>query len=232
MDAGAIDRSFVIHLKAVFDPEKLREIRAHLEAAGDALQDRAGCDREQRALSRGEGSDALRLDHKWMEAWRSPSAALLEALGEHTWVCYPCQVRQVSKAPEHYVPWHQDAAFIQLMGARAHRRIVTVFVPLDENPAQRTTLSFGPRQDVLLPHQELNGFGAGLPDWTGDGEWFPTELGDALFFGDLAPHRTFTPPGADVRRASLEFRLASREEAIQDKDYFDIRSGTMVRLPS
>lgn len=228
---SGVDRSFFIHIKNAFNVEKLREIRTYLERQGHDLQAQASCDREYRALTRGEGADALRLDPKWMEVWLSPSAPLLEHLGPNTWVCYPCQVRQVRQAPEHLVPWHQDAAFINLMGARAHRHIVTMFVPLDENPAGCTTLAFGSPQETLLPHQEMNGFGAGLPDWTEAGTWFPMALGDALFFGDLAPHCTFIPPGGEVRRTSLEFRLTSRDYAIPDKDYFDVLSGTMTRLP-
>jgi len=58
---------------------------------------------------------------------------------------------------------------------------------------------------------------------------FDLTLGDALVFGDLTIHRTFLPPGATVERRSLEFRLVRPDEAIADKDYFDLDSGLFVR---
>ena len=58
---------------------------------------------------------------------------------------------------------------------------------------------------------------------------FDLALGDALVFGDLALHRTFTPKGAHVERRSLEFRLIMPESARLGLDYFDLENVAFVK---
>jgi hypothetical protein len=81
------------------------------------------------------------------------------------------------------------------------------------------------------PHATRDGFGAGLELAPHDAEraHFALELGDALVFGDLVPHRTFFPAGALPERRSLEFRLVRPEDALDGKDYFDLTRTAFTR---
>ena len=222
-----IPRSSYRHLPGLFRPEQLRALRARLD-------DRAGSqaaegERERAALARGESSDALRKDPAWYQVWRDPDARLLEAIRPFTWVVYPVQVRIV-RALTHRVPWHQDIGYQQLLATRGHERIVTCFIPLDEDPANRTTLEFARMETGALVHEPADGFGAGLPRRSFEQtDSYRLALGDCLFFGDLAVHRTFVPPGANVERRSLEFRLVEPGDSLAEKDYFDIERGLFVR---
>ena len=103
-------------------------------------------------------------------------------------------------------------------------------MPLDENPAERTTLEFCPTDETQLLHEtdEVYG-GVGVRGELGAGQHFLLECGDGLVFGDLAAHRTFTPPNGVLQRSSLENRLVRAEDALDGKDYFDIESGLIVR---
>ena len=222
-------RNRVAHVRAAIAAEQLRAIRTYLEQVSAQRQAQAGTDRERIAIARGEGSDALRLDPTWMDAFRNPSRTLLDALGDATWVAFPPQVRSVA-ASHHLVPWHQDVAYQRLLGPRGHDRHVTCFVPLDEDPAPRPTVEFVVGQFDELAHGEAAGFGAGLPDAPpGPHALFQLTLGDALVFGDLVPHRSFVPDPSRPERRSLEFRIVRPCDAVAGKDYFDILSGTFTR---
>jgi hypothetical protein len=226
-DAGA--RTHVMHARGVFSPEVLRTLRQHLATLRGTALAQGASEREQRAIARGESSDALRLDPTWFEAFLYPSRALLEAIGPHEWVSYPPQVRRV-RSDAHLVPWHQDVGYQRLLGARAHRRHITCFVPLDDDPQRRPSIEFARSSVAELAHVARDGFAAGL-DATPDGERvaFALALGDALLFGDLVPHRTYVPDPARPERHSLEFRLLRPADAVLDKDYFDVRSGRFTR---
>lgn len=229
--AASLDgaRTRVAHVRAAIAPEVLRTLRSYLERVSLERQAQAASAREHTAVARGEGSDALRLDPTWMDAWRNPSRALREALGDATWVAFPPQVRSVA-ASHHLVPWHQDVAYQRLLGPRGHERHVTCFVPLDEEPTGRPTVEFVVGRFAELPHDAAAGFGAGLPDApAGPHALFDLTLGDALVFGDLVPHRSFVPDPRRPERRSLEFRLVRPCDAIAGKDYFDIASGAFTR---
>jgi hypothetical protein len=225
----APERSRVAHVRAAIAADALRELRSYLERISAERLALAGSDREQQAISRGEGSDALRLDPIWMDAFRRPSQTLLDAIGDATWVAFPPQVRSVAAA-HHLVPWHQDVAYQRLLGARGHDRHVTCFVPLDEDPAHRPTIEFVAGCFDELVHDAASGFGAGLPDApAGPHALFELSLGDVLVFGDLVPHRSFVPDPSRPERRSLEFRLVRPCDAVAGKDYFDISSGAFTR---
>ncbi|MBY0279688.1 phytanoyl-CoA dioxygenase family protein [Candidatus Binatia bacterium] len=229
--AAALDaaRTRVAHVRDAIPPEVLRNLRAHLDRVRGERLAQASTDRERTAIARGEGSDALRLDPTWMDAWRNPSRALREALGDATWVAFPPQVRSVA-ANHHLVPWHQDVAYQRLLGPRGHVRHVTCFVPLDEDPTRRPTVEFVVGRFAELPHDAAAGFGAGLPDApSGPHALFELTLGDALVFGDLVPHRSFVPDPRHPERRSLEFRIVRPCDAVAGKDYFDIASGQFTR---
>ena len=222
-------RNRVAHVRAAIVPAGLRGLRVHLEHVGGERQAQAASERERTAITRGEASDALRLDPTWLDTFREPSRTLLDAIGDATWVAFPPQVRSVA-ASHHLVPWHQDVAYQRLLGARGHDRHVTCFVPLDEDPAPRPTIEFVVGQFDELPHGAASGFGAGLPDApAGPRALFRLSLGDALVFGDLVPHRSFVPDPGRPERRSLEFRLVRPCDAVAGKDYFDILSGAFTR---
>jgi len=222
-------RTHVVHACGVFAPEVLRALRHYLASLSGTQLACGASEREQRAVARGESSDALRLDPSWFDAFREPARTLLEAIGPYHWVSYPPQVRTVRRAT-HLVPWHQDVGYQRLLGARAHQRHITCFVPLDDDPQRRPSIEFVRTAAPELAHVARDGFAAGL-DATPAGERvaFALALGDALLFGDLVPHRTIVPDPARPERRSLEFRLLRPEDAVLDKDYFDVRAGGFTR---
>jgi hypothetical protein len=227
--AHAPERNRVAHVRAAIAADVLRALRVHLETISAERLALAATERESRAILRGEGSDALRLDPIWMDAFRAPSPALRDALGDASWVAFPPQVRSVAAA-RHLVPWHQDVAYQRLLGPRGHQRHVTCFVPLDEDPAHRPSIEFVVGRFDELPHDAASGFGAGLTNApAGPHAAFELALGDVLVFGDLVPHRSFVPDPSRPERRSLEFRLVRPCDAVAGKDYFDISSGTFTR---
>ena len=228
MDATK-SRWFVEHAEGMFQPELLRELRSYLEKVeGERLQ-KVSTEREKKAVSRGESPDALRFDGRWYEVWQNPSQKLLERVRPYTWVVFPVQVRYV-RSELHKVPWHQDAAFQRLLGPRGHKRIITCFIPIDDDPSRRTTIQYIQEETPELPHAEVDGFGAGLDNINPPKPvHYLLKLGDCFMFGDLIVHRTFVPKECVVERRSLEFRLVRKDDALDDKDYFDIERGLFVR---
>jgi len=226
---AAKNRAWVEHVCGLFAPTLLRDIREHLNAIEAQRQALAKSEREQAAIDRGESSDALRMDPRWYDVWCHPTQRMLDMVRPWTWVIFPPQVRIVRQVA-HSVPWHQDAAYQKLLGSRGHRRCITCFTPLDDDPARRTTLQFCRDELRELEHIPLDGFGAGVAKLDCSKlEHYDLELGDCLIFGDLALHRTFVPHGAGVERRSLEFRLVRPNETLFNKDYFDIESGRFVQ---
>jgi hypothetical protein len=225
------NRDFVVHARQMFSPGALREVRRYFDDVTTKNVELAKTDREQQAVARGESADSVRLDRRWFDVWASPSERLLGLLKEYTWVLYPPQVRHVKKVGD-AVPWHQDAGYSRLLGARRHPCMATCFLPLDEDPARRTTLQFvlNDTGRVELDHQPMAGFGAGVDQPDGKLVHYDLEIGDCLFFGDLAVHRTFRPDDCIADRRSLEFRLTKPQDAIRDKDYFCIPDGKFVQV--
>ncbi|MGA7937722.1 MAG: phytanoyl-CoA dioxygenase family protein [Kovacikia sp.] len=232
-------RTFFEPVRRMFDPTQLRSIRQYLDAVEVEKQSLAPTDREKVALKQGATSDALRLDPYWYEVWRNPTPFLLDHIRPFTWVVYPVQVR-IIRAGAHLVPWHQDIAYQKLLGARGHQRIMTCFIPLDEDPWRRPTIQFARSNQAELEHVPVTEAsdtpyayigGMQLKAWSPQHqEHYTLKLGDCLLFGDLAIHRSFVSPDQEMRdRRSLEFRLVCPEDALDTKDYFDIESGLFVR---
>jgi hypothetical protein len=232
-------RTFFELVRQMFDPTQLRSIREYLDAVEAERQSLAQTEREKVALRQGVASDALRLDPYWYETWRNPTPCLLEQVRPFTWVVYPVQVR-IIRAGTHLVPWHQDIAYQKLLGARGHQRIITCFIPLDDDPWRRPTIQFTNSVQQELEHLPVTESSDTTYAYTG-GLWlkdfqpqhqqhYELTLGDCLLFGDLAIHRSFVPPNQEMmERRSLEFRLVRPEDALDTKDYFDIESGLFVR---
>ena len=223
------DRTAVLHLRGVFDPVLLRELRRYQSARAAENAQSSMSAREQAAVSRGESSDAVRMDEKWYSVWLNPKHDLRDAIGEFTRVTYPVQVRHVREV-RHNVPWHQDIGYIKLLGARAHAQIITCFIPLEEEPACCTTLQFAKGDRAEISHLPTGLFGAGVQlGLDVETFWYQLELGDALVFGDWALHRTWTPPAGRVERRSLEFRLIRTRDSMPGRDYFDISEGRFIK---
>ena len=225
-----LPRNFFQHAKNFFNPSTLQRLRKDLIKLETQVGTETASEREKMAVYRGETPDAIRLDTRWLDLWRDNTQELLKLIRPFTWVIYPVQVRHMRSSPQ-MVPWHQDLAFQKALGTKAHSRVITVFVPLDEDPYRRSTVQFA--EDKVLNYMEhipMNNFAAGL-----DGvdfkqlKHFQLQQGDCLVFGDYCPHRTFIPEGVEVERATIEFRMIRPQDAIEDKDYFDIESGMFIR---
>jgi hypothetical protein len=123
---------------------------------------------------------------------------------------------------------------MRLLGDRGHSRVITCFIPLEPKPAKCTTIEFAfdnaSDPDKIYEHTQRDGFDAGLsPELFTRRRHFDLELGDALVFGDLTLHRTYTPPGCAVERRSLEFRLIRPQDMLADKDYFDLAAQDFIK---
>ncbi len=233
-----VNRIFVRHAADLFDPALLRQLRQRFIEGEAEMQTKSGTlpERERQAVERGESSDDFRMRDHWYDVWRDASyrEKLIEALHPFTYVMFPVQVRHV-RAVGHAVPWHQDAGYMQLHPAsKRHKKVITCFIPIEDEPANCTTVQFArdneKAPDQEMPHKAMDGFGAGVAaEQCKDCYHYDLALGDALVFGDLVLHRTFTPPGAEVERRSLEFRLIDPADALEGKDYFDIRQGMFVQ---
>jgi hypothetical protein len=231
------NRVFVKQVKGLFKPELLTMLREKVSDLGNKQSRESISEREKNAVERGESTDTLRMQTTWYDVWKDPVARsiLLDAIAPFTYVIYPVQVRHVRKAHQHHVPWHQDIAYIRLLGKRSHLQVITCFIPLEAEPAKCTTIQYAfdnhENPDHVYKHTPLEGFGAGIADLDFKNvKHFDLELGDALIFGDHTLHRTYLPENCNVERRSLEFRLVLPEHAICDKDYFDIKSLAFVRF--
>lgn len=221
-------RVHVSHVERMFDPAVVHRLRAYLDQVHAERQALARSEREAAIARQGAGSDALRMDRAWFDLWRHPTARLREAVGPFCWIIFPPVVRVMTRADQR-VPWHQDLAYQRLLGARGHERIITCFVPLDDDPARRPTVEFCASEERELEHHGEGIFAAGLTGEFPAGRHFLLRQGDALVFGDMALHRTYSPPDGPPERASLEFRLTRPEDARPGKDYFEIASGQIAR---
>jgi hypothetical protein len=230
-------RIFVQHESGLFDPAELWRVREDMSRArAERIAQAALSERERAAVRRGESADAVRKRERWYDVWRHPVSMdrLLSTVRPFTYVTFPVQVRHVTE-DLHYVPWHQDRGYIELLGDRGPRQIITCFIPLEEKPAERTTIEFafdnlGERPERVIQHQPMVGFGAGIEgDRFTHRKHFDMELGDALVFGDLTLHRTYTPPGAIADRRSLEFRLIQPKDALPNRDYFDLERQVFIQ---
>ena len=209
------------------DPSELLRLRDYL----GSLETASDCTNDIRAMDRGEQPVNIRLDKSWYSVWEGLAEESRVFLGEYLYVIYPPQVRHV-KESSHHVPWHQDIAYGRLMPLK-HENLITCFIPIEDEPERHTTLRFAVNQtkDDIIPHVPFEKFGAGFDagDSISDFKYFRLQLGDALIFGGLVPHQTFTPENCIVERRSLEFRLVSEGNMVSGKDYYDIMNKKFVR---
>src|SRR6266446_5364762 len=175
------ETNFVQVLRALLDPTVLRRMRGEILAA----EQFSGPSLNPRAETQGVAQDALRVDRRWYEVWRGVDLApLLQACRGYDQMIFPPQIRHV-RTPTHFVPWHQDIAYQMSMGPRGHRRVMTCFVPLDDEPARHPTIEFAlTLQQEPRPHVDGGIFHNVLPDASFDEtRVFELNLGDVLLFG-------------------------------------------------
>ncbi len=226
------NRSFASHVKGLFNPAQLSALRDHYQQIESSQQPESVSERERLALLRGESTDKLRMLTAWYTIWQDE--ALAGKFAPYTYVTYPVQVRHV-QALNHHVPWHQDIAYMRLLGNRAPKQVITCFVPLEPEPSKCTTIQFAQSEDAApqteYSHVLLDGFGAGIVNDNFEKKFhFELSLGDALVFGDHALHRTYLPSGCVVKRRSLEFRLVMPEHVVIGRDYYDINKKCFVAI--
>lgn len=224
---SAISRCFSERMAGVFRGDLLLRLRRHFESSEERATPVRRSEREEKYHRIGVASDDIRLDAAWYDVWRDGDD-LVERFRPYTWVSFPPVLRHLRQG-DHLVPWHQDIGYQRLLGERAHSRLITCFVPLEAEPGQCASLEFAVGHFDELPHRAFGDHGAALDDDLFKAtKRLDLKLGDAMVFGDFAPHRTYVPDGAVVERRSIEFRLVRPEDSIDGKDYFDIEKGAFV----
>lgn len=221
-------RCFSIHGAGLFDPALVLELRSRLEAFEESSDNRPNGAREAKAIRLGGFVDKIRMNDCWYDLWRSRHETLAAFFQPFTFVSFPPFIRHLTESQQ-LVPWHQDAGYQQLRGARAHSQVVTCFLPLEPDPAVAATLEFAEGSYDLMPHEIEGDHGAVLTQVVfEERRSFELNTGDALVFGDFAPHRTIEPFGAKPNRHSIEFRLIVPDEAVPGNDYFCLKQGAFV----
>jgi len=220
------------HIKHAFEPDILTSAKKRILDGINRCDKSSLSEREKIAVERGEAPDSLRLDTENYDLWNNTSNEMIKSLDNFLWIYYPPQFRNIQKEVQE-VRWHQDAGFNKALGDKAHKQIMTCFIPLDEKPYERVTVQFSREIYSYLEHAPTsNGFAAGLERDFTDLIHFDLELGDAILFGDFVPHRTFAPFDSKWQRSSFEFRLVRKVEALENKDYFDLTDRQFVQFNS
>lgn len=211
-------------VQGAFKPEKLREVANHLSSR--FVNQDPNTPREQQRVIQGTATDAVRFDPKWNEVWEHGTDALRSVLDKNLFVIYPVQTRWVC-LPRHLVPWHQDSMYVKSKG-----QPVTCFVPIDDDPSNRSTLMLAKWDGGEIPHAIEDKYGGFEAEQCFDEtEHFNLNLGDCLIFGDLCPHKTFVPAGCNISRRSLEFRLLREDQMQHGHDYFSIVENKLIHFP-
>ena len=147
-----------------------------------------------------------------------------------TRLIFPLQIRHILRVDQR-VPWHQDIGYQVLRGDRAQIQVITCFVPVDPDPTSVPTVEFAVGEFPALAHEAFGDHGATLKiSEIPDTVHFELSCGDALVFGDHAPHQTYVPSHlANRDRWSFEYRLVMPEDCLAGSDYFDIEEGIFVK---
>lgn len=226
-------RTYISHMKSVFDPKALDYLKSTLGKYASGSYPELS-EREHKLAAQGVLPDEVRFDRRWYSIFANEFADYYSLFYPFTHVTFPPVVRYVQKSDGHFVPWHQDFAYMQLLPKeKRHDQTLTCFVPLDKEPGYHTTLQFSKEncddeQKVYKHEKFIQNYGLGINRSFEDAWHFNLCSGDALIFGDLALHRTFTPSEAKVQRASLEFRLIKSCDRLSGKDYFCLKSKQFV----
>lgn len=219
------NRCLLSHLSGAFDRGRLAAVLEYFQSVEDERQRLACSESDLRKQRIGAATDAMRLDQRWYDIWRDRH--LVQLFRPFEWVTYPVQIRHIDRE-SHLVPWHQDAGYMRLM-PRRHNRVITCFIPLEEEPSHTSTLEFVKGPHPVYQHQPAGDHGAAIPEPSGERARFALKFGDAIVFGDHVPHRTVPGDNGRIARRSFEFRLVLPSEALPGKDYFDLTKSAFVR---
>jgi hypothetical protein len=225
-----IDRCFFKHVEGLFPQSEIIRIREYLEKVWNTIDPGALSFREQKIHRLGAAPDDIRFDHAWYNLWKSVSPDKLDELRPFTRLIFPLQIRHITQV-EQRVPWHQDIGYQVLREKKGQDHLITCFVPVEPEPYTVPTVEFAVGEFPTLAHEPYGDHGAtlefaDLPDTV----HFELNCGDALVFGDHAPHQTHVPARpARSDRWSFEFRLVRPQDCLADSDYFDIEEGIFVK---
>ena len=227
------NRLYISHMREIFEKASIAELRSLMDQyySEDALD---LTPRELQLANQGVLPDKCRVDRRWYKLFSSKKANYHHIFFPFTHVTFPVVVRRVMDSSKHFVPWHQDFAYMkELPENRRHDQTLTCFVPLDVQPNKHTTLQFSSEnQDHplhLYRHDRfVQNYGLGINAEFKDVFTFNLDSGDALVFGDHAIHRTYNPPGNDIKRMSLEFRLVKSSSLLPGKDYYCLEDSKFI----
>jgi hypothetical protein len=218
------ERNFVTVIRGLLPAPRLVAVREAILEAERAVHDRVLPSQNRRAEIQGVLPDSIRVDARWYDMWREADLkTLAAAAGRFDQMIFPPQIRHIRQA-RHEVPWHQDIADQKSIGARGHQRLITCFIPLNDEPSRHPTLEFA-CAPVAEPVEDVDGdvFNNVMAETVfAETRVFDLELGDVLLFADLIPHRTYVKPGEEPSRVSMEFRMTALEYCVPGKDYFDL----------
>lgn len=232
-----VGRSDVKLIQNAFPFGIMEALRSRLATLEEQDSQREHNERERQFIAGGNLSDYIRMDAAWCGAWKWASKELRAAIGEHLLVSWPVMVVH-RRTAEQSIPWHQDIAYERAKSTgKSHEQVLTVWIPLDEDPQHRSTVEFHSRNDTRqwseLPHKQIGNHRIAdhraRLDVTGRIYVMELYRGDCLLFGDLIPHRGYCGTLTKPERTNLEMRLVRRGDALPGKDYFDIENDRMVK---
>ena len=224
--------NFVYHFKDVFDKKILRSLKKRIIITQKKVSKKKKhkmSQREMAAINRGEMSDDVRLNTIWYKIYKK-NFLFLKKILPFSYVMYPPQIRNVKKKHDK-VPWHQDRAYMKLLGKKAPKKTITCFVPLNESPKDHSSIEFAIlKNKKVLKHQKVGLFNRGLKIKIDKKKRFNLNLGDALVFDDRILHRTYFKNKNKENRFSLEFRMTSKKLLTKKKDFYSIEKDRIIKL--
>ena len=228
------ENNFLAVARKLFRKDALRVLRSRIAEKAPAIVEQTDDKKNAAALELGIAPDQLRLHREWYDIWMTADISMLRKYAAaYDQIVYPPQIRTV-REKKAFVAWHQDDAYMRALGARAHKKIITCFVPLDDEPGNRPTVQFfiNPGQTSIthteLPGAVMNKFDIAEKDKPPAEQCvsYKLNLGDAFIFGKLVLHRTYFEQDAFPSRQSMEFRLTTKDSLIGGKDYYDLKTHT------
>jgi len=188
------------------------------------------------AAELGIAPDKVRLHQDYYEIWKTVNLKEVDpGLEKFDKILFPPQVRTV-RDRKSFVPWHQDEAYMLALGPAAPKEVITVFLPLNDNPKQHPSLVFAhhPNQGTVAhitrPGYLLNSFDLPTMEKPDPSACLTPELqfGDVYIFGKHVLHQTWFPNEAFEPRLSMEFRVTTAASMISGKDYYDLKTHSFV----
>jgi hypothetical protein len=225
-------RNNVIHVKKIFnsaDLKLLRKIFLKLKKIEKNTEQSCFSEKEKMAIERGETSNKIRQNKIFFKIFKKNKKKIINTLFPYNYIMYPPNMRIVGKK-KNIVPWHQDKAYMKLLGKRAPKKIITCFVPLNNYPWKCSTLEFAVNEkNILHKHKKMHSFNCGIKKKFLNIKSFKLKLGDVLIFDDRIPHRTKFLNKSVENRISIEFRITTPKYITKNKDFYDIEKSKFVR---